>query len=106
MSGLLKSFSGGGASGGPTFFPIASQMRQLAPVGAAGGGSGPIAVNVMNAPADTTARVSQEKQPGGGMRIDVELLRVVDGAIANGLRSRESQTHRAMKDVFGVRGAL
>lgn len=75
------------------------QMRQLAPAGQ--GGAGPITVNVMNAPAGTTAE-ARTTRDGNGVKIDVMLKRMVDDTGAAAIASGESATNAALERRYGL----
>lgn len=76
------------------------QMKRMAPVGS--GGGGPITVNVVNAPAGSTADVKRTQQPGGGVNIEIALRRMIDDTTASLIANGNSKTHDVIKDRFGL----
>jgi lambda family phage tail tape measure protein len=62
--------------------------------------TGPVnaVVNVMNAPADTKATATAQRQPDGGIRVDVMLKRMVEDTVAGAIRSNEGPVSSALRD--------
>jgi hypothetical protein len=75
------------------------QMKQLAPVGS--GGNGAVTVNVMNAPAGTSATATVSRG-AKGMRIDVQLRQTQDDNNAGLIASGQSATNSALERRYGL----
>lgn len=75
----------------------AGQMRSLAPVG-----SGSVTVNVMNAPAGTTATATTSSDSKGAMRVDVMLARKSDDMNAAAIDSGQSATNLSLERRYGL----
>ena len=118
----LVPFARGGIVARPTIFPFAGGAGLMGergpeaimplsrlPDGRLGvvsaAGAGPVTVNVMNAPAGTTARATASPDGSGGTRIDVELRRMVEDMGERMLSDRGSPWARALSRSFGVNPA-
>jgi hypothetical protein len=77
------------------------QMRKMAPVDKVGG-TGPVTVNVINAPAGTTATSTSKPDGAGGLRIDVMLSRMMDDGVASHVASGQSATNNAIERRYGL----
>jgi len=67
---------------------------------AALGGGGAVTVNITNAPAGTSAQVSQTKT-SNGTRIDIALKKMLDGAVGDSLSSGAGM--RVLSRQFGIK---
>jgi hypothetical protein len=73
---------------------------QMAAIGkgmSAPGSSGPVTVNVINAPAGTTATSTATPTPGGGVQIDVMLSRMIDDTVAGHISSGQSAINSTLE---------
>ena len=120
--GGLVPFARGGVVSRPMLFPFAGGTGLMGERGpeaimplsrlpdgrlgvASPAGAGPVTVNVMNAPAGTTARATSSPDGSGGTRIDVELRRMVEDMGERMLSDRGSPWARALSRSFGVNPA-
>lgn len=78
------------------------QMRQLAPVGRGGA----VTINLMNAPAGTTATASAQQDGNGGLRLDVMLRTAQDDTNADLISRGDSATNREFERRYGLRPVL
>jgi phage-related minor tail protein len=122
--GNVIPFANGGVVRRPTMFPMANGGTGIAgevpgseegilpltrihgklgvhAVGGGGGGTGPITVNVNNAPAGTTAEVSQTKNSDGSTSIDITLKKMVEAIGVESIASGDMG--RAIGSKFGLK---
>jgi hypothetical protein len=97
----------GYADGGFVQPPLYNSTTPFAaPLRSAPAGSGAVTINV-STPAGTAVQATQSTAPDGSKQIDMKVFaRMMDDTVASGIRSRQSATHGAIMDTFGVNDKL
>src|SRR5690606_16195191 len=92
-----------GEAGPEAIMPLARTASGKLGVAAAGiaGGGGDVEVHVHNAPAGSTA-TARTSQGANGMRIDIELKRMVEDQVSGQIDSGRSKINQSMERRYGL----
>lgn len=87
---------------------VTSNKKIAAMMGAGGGtmGGQPVTVNIMNAPAGTSATSTSRRDARGGVQVDVMLKRTVDDNGASLIDSGESAMNKSLERRYGLSARL